>query len=118
MLRREIFYWVTESLLTVQNNAERTIYIKANLVITHENNKYKLCDNKDKIVTHTGECNRLAQKGCQKRHKKVRKVICWEMYKKTESRLTNNGIQYTIGQLSSKLLKNGINTGISPIIYI
>ena len=53
----------TESLLiAVQNNAIRTIYIKARIDRMQQNNKCQLCGDRDKTINHIiSECSKLTQ---------------------------------------------------------
>ena len=43
-----------------QNDAIRTIYVKAKIDMPQLNSKCKLCDNKDKMINHTiSKCSKL-----------------------------------------------------------
>ena len=53
----------TKSLLiAAQNNAIRTNYIKARIDKTKQNNKWRLCDERNEMINHISECSELAQK--------------------------------------------------------
>ena len=68
----KIWIWVrkgnikreTKSLLiTAQNNAIRTNYVKAKLDKTRQNSRSRLCGDRDETINHIiSECNKLAQK--------------------------------------------------------
>ena len=74
----------TESLLiAAQNNAIKINHIKARIDKMQQNNKCRLCGDRDKTINHIiGECSKLAQKEYKTRHDWVSKVIHWKMYKK------------------------------------
>ena len=74
----------TESLLVAaQNNAIRTNLIKARIDKMQQNNKCRLCVDKDEPINHMiSKCCKLAQKEYKTRHDWVGKVIHWVMYKK------------------------------------
>ena len=61
-LRKENRKRETESLLiTAQNNAIRTNYIKAKIDKVPQNSKYRFCDDKDKTINHIrSECCKIA----------------------------------------------------------
>ena len=83
-LRKGNFKRETESLLMIaQNNAIRTNYIKARIDETQENDKCRLCSDRDETINHIiSECSKLAQKDFKARHDLVAKVIHLEMCKK------------------------------------
>ena len=74
----------TESLIiAAQNNAIRTLYIKANIDKTQQYSKCRLCGDRDETVNHVlKECSKLAQRKYKTRHNWVGKVIHWEVCKK------------------------------------
>ena len=66
-------------LITVQNNAIRTNYAKVKIDKLQQNNKCRLCGERDETINHImNECNKLAQKEYKTRHYWVGKVIHWE----------------------------------------
>ena len=81
----------TESLLiAAQDNAIRTIHIKAGIDKTQQNSKCRLCGDCDETTNHIiSECRKLAQKEYKARHDWVGKVIHWEMCKKFKFDHTN-----------------------------
>ena len=74
----------TESLLiAAQNNAGRTNHIKARIDKTQQNNKCRLCGDRDEIINHIiSECSNLAQKEYETISDWIGKVIDREMCKK------------------------------------
>ena len=49
-------------LITAQNNAINTNHSKARIDKTQENNRCRLCDDRDEMFNHIiGECSKLAQ---------------------------------------------------------
>ena len=57
---------------------------------TQQNNKCRLCFNRDETINHIiSEYSKLAQKGYKTRHNWVDKVIHWEMCKKFKFHHTN-----------------------------
>ena len=82
--RKENFPRETESLLmAAQNSTIRTNHIKAKIDKTQQNNKCRLCGDRDETINHIiSECSKLAQKEYKTRHDWVGKVIHWEMCKK------------------------------------
>ena len=81
----------TKSLLIAAlDNAIRTNHIKARIDRTQQNNKCRLCRDRDETINHIIiECCKLAQKEYKARHEWVGKVIHWEMCKKFKSDHTN-----------------------------
>ena len=79
----------TESLLiTAQDNALRTNYIKARIDKTQQSSKCRLWSNE--TINHIiSECSKLAQMDYKARHDWVGKVIHWEMCKKFKFDHTN-----------------------------
>ena len=69
-LRKENFTRETESLLlAAQNNAIRTNHIKSRIDKSQQNNKCRLCGDKDETINHIiRECSKLAQKEYKTRH--------------------------------------------------
>ena len=67
----------TESLLiAAQDNAIRTKHMKVRIDKTQQNNKCRLCGDRDKTINHIiSECSKLAQKEYKARHDWVSKVI-------------------------------------------
>ena len=53
-------------LISAQNNAIRTNYIKAKIYKTQQNSKSRLCDDRDEKINHI--ISKLAQKEYQTRH--------------------------------------------------
>ena len=75
-LKRETEFQLIET----QNNAMRTIYMKAKI----DDNKYILCREKDEAVNHReSNSSELVQKECNGRHEWVSKGIHWVLCKKT-----------------------------------
>ena len=69
-----------EKLITAQNNAIRTNYVKTKIDNPQKNSKCRLCD--ETVNRIIREWSNLAQKECKSRHDWVRKVIHWELCKK------------------------------------
>ena len=69
-LRKRNLQRETASLLiTAQNNAIRTNYIKARIDKTQQNSKCSLCGDRDETINHIiSECSKLAQKEYKNRH--------------------------------------------------
>ena len=68
--------------MAAQNSAIRTNHTKRRLDKTQQNNKCRLCGDKDETINHLiSECSKLAQKEYKARHDWVGKVIHWEMCK-------------------------------------
>ena len=82
-LRKGNFKRESESLLiAAQNNAIRTHQIKARIDKTQQNNKCRLCGDRDETINHLmSECSKLALKEYKTRQDWVGKVIHWEMCK-------------------------------------
>ena len=91
-LRKGNFKKETEYLfIAAQDNATRTNHIKARIDKTQQNNKCRLCVDRDETISHIiSECSKLAQKEYKTRHDWVGKVIHWEMCKKFKLDHTNN----------------------------
>ena len=71
-LKREIEFL----LIVAQNNTIRTNYIKARIDKTLQNNKCRLCGDRDKTINHIiSECSESAQKEYKTRYDRVGKVI-------------------------------------------
>ena len=83
-LKKGNFKRETEFLqIAAQNNAVRTIHIKARIDTMQQNSKCRRCCNRDATINHMiSECSNLAQKEYKTRHAWVGKVIHWEMCKK------------------------------------
>ena len=83
-LRKRNFKRETESLLmAAQNSAIRTNLIKVRIEKTQQNNKCRLCGDRDETINHIiSEWSKLAQKEYKARHDWVGKVIYWEMCEK------------------------------------
>ena len=47
-------------LIAAQNNAIRTNHIRTRIDKTQQNNKYRLCGDRDKTINHISECSKLA----------------------------------------------------------
>ena len=76
--------------MAAQNNAVRTNHIKARIDKTQQNNKCRLCSDRDETINHIiSECSKLAQKDYKTRHDWVGKLIHWEMCKKFKFYHTN-----------------------------
>ena len=82
----------TESLLIVAlDNAIRINHIKARIDKTQQNNKCRLCGDRDETINHIiSECSKLALKEYKTRHDWVSKVIHWELFKKLKFDQTDN----------------------------
>ena len=81
----------TESLLiAAQNNTIRTNHIKARIEKSQQNNRCRLCGDRDEIIyPMISEGSKLAQKEYKTRHDWVDKVIHWELCKKLKFEHTN-----------------------------
>ena len=81
----------TESLLiTAQNNAVRTNYIKTKIDKTRQNSRRRLCGDRDEMINHIiGECSELTRKEYKTSHNWVDKIIHWELCKKFKFDQTN-----------------------------
>ena len=91
-LKRETEY----ILIAAQNNAIRIDPIKARIDKTQQNNKCRLCGDRDETINHIiSECSKLAQKEYKTRHNWVGKVIHWEMCKKLKFDSTNKWYMHT-----------------------
>ena len=74
----------------IHTHTHTTNHIKARRDKTQQNNKCRLCGDRDETVTHIiSECSKLAQKEYKSRHDWVGKVIHWEMCKKFKFDHTN-----------------------------
>ena len=63
----------------------RTIYVKAKIDMTQQNNKCWLRSYRDEVINQIiRECSKLAQKEYKTRHEWVEKVIYGELYKKSK----------------------------------
>ena len=84
MAKQRNFKRETESLLIgAQNNAIKTNQINARIDKTQQNNKCRLCGDRDEIINHIiSERSKLALKAYKTSHDWVGMVINWEMYKK------------------------------------
>ena len=77
-------------LIAAENNTRRTNHIKARIDKTQQNNRCRLCGEKDKMITHIiSEYSKLTQKENNSRHDWVGKEIHWELCKKLKFRHTN-----------------------------
>ena len=84
-LKRETEFF----LIAAQNNAIRINHIKARIDKTQQNNKCRLCSDRDEMISHIiSECSKLAQE-YKSRHDWVGKVIHWELCKKFKFGHTN-----------------------------
>ena len=81
----------TESLpIAAQDNAIRTIYVKAKIDKIQQNSKCRSCGDRDKMINHIiSECCKLVQKEYQTIHDWVGKVIHQELCKKFKFGLMN-----------------------------
>ena len=81
----------TETLLiAAQDNTIRTNHIKARIDKTQQNNKCRLCGDRDETINHIiSKCSKLAQREYKARHDWVDKMILWEMCKKFKFDHTN-----------------------------
>ena len=72
-------------LISAQNNAKKTNYIKAKINNVQQNSNCRLCGDKDKTVHHMIiECSQLAQKEYKTRHDWIGKMIHWELCEKVK----------------------------------
>ena len=96
LLRKGNLKRETESLpIAAQNKAIRTNHIKARIDKTEQNNKCRLCGDRDETINHIiSECRKLAQKESKTRHDWVGKVIHWEMCKKLKFDHTNKSYMH------------------------
>ena len=83
-LRKENFKRETEFLLmAAQNSAIKTNHIKARIDKTQQNNRCRLCCERDETIKHIiSVYSKLVQKEYKARHNWVGKVIHWEKCKK------------------------------------
>ena len=90
-LRKGNFKRKIESLLiAAQNNALRTIHIRARIDKTQQNRKCRLCGDRVETINHIiSECSKLVQKEYKTWHDWVGKVIHREMSKKFNFDHTN-----------------------------
>ena len=89
-LRKGNFKRETESpLIAAKINAVRTNHIKAKIDKTQQNNKCRLCGDRDEPINHISECRKWSLKEYKTRHHWVGKVIHWEMCKKFRFDHTN-----------------------------
>ena len=73
-------------LITTQNNAIRTNYIKIKIDKTQQNSSCRLCDDRDETINRIiSEWNKLAQKEYKTRHDWVGEAIHSELCKKLKS---------------------------------
>ena len=72
----------TEALLcAAQEQAVRTNYMKYHIDKTSESPQCRLCGKKGESVQHViSGCEKLAQKGCKRRHDNVPKEVHWLQY--------------------------------------
>ena len=107
-LRKGNFKREIESLLiAAQNNSIRTNHIKTGIDKTQQNNKCRLCGERDETINHIiSECSRLAQKEYKTKHDWVSKVIHWEICKKLKFDHTNKGYKHN----TAPVLENDMNS--------
>ena len=74
--------WISSN--SSQNNTIRTNHIKARTDKMQQNNRCRLCGDRDKMINHISKCNKLVQKEYKIRHKCVGKVIHWKLCKKSK----------------------------------
>ena len=68
--------------IATQNNAFRAMS-KQSIDLTEQNNRSRLCDDKDETINLIiKECRKLAQKEYNTRHDWIGKVVHWELCKK------------------------------------
>ena len=81
----------TKSLLiAAQVNAIKTNHIKARIDKTQQNNKCRLCGDRNETINHIiSECSKFAQKEYKARHDWVGSVTHWEMCRKFQFDHTN-----------------------------
>ena len=84
--KKRIFKRESEpSLITATYNAIRTNYVKVKIDKPQQNNKCKLCIDRDKTINHMiSECSKLARKENTIRHTWVGKVIHWKLCQKSK----------------------------------
>ena len=70
-------------LITTQNNAIKTYYVKAKIYKAQQNSQYRLWGDRDEMINHIiSEWSKLAQKEYNTRHDWMGKVIDRELCKK------------------------------------
>ena len=81
-LRKEKLKRETESLLiAAQNSAIRTNFVKAKIDETQQNNKCRLCSDREETINSIiSECSKLAQKEYKFRRDWVGLLIHWVLY--------------------------------------
>ena len=96
-LRKGKFKKETESpQIAAQNNAIKTNHIKTRIDKTQQNNKCRLCGDRDETINHISECSKLTQREYKTRHNWVGKVIHWEMCKKFNFDHTNKWYMHNL----------------------
>ena len=86
--------------MAAQNSAIRTNHIKVRINKTQQNNKCRLCGDRDEMINHIiSECSKLAQKEYKARHDWVGKVIHWEMCKKFKFDRANKWYMHNLAPL-------------------
>ena len=87
-LGREREKWISSN--RGKNNAIRTNHIKVRIDRTQQNNRSRLCGDRDETINHIiSECSKLAQKEYKTRHDWVVKGIHWELCKRLNFDQTN-----------------------------
>ena len=96
-LRKGNFQRETESLqIAAQNNAIRTNHIKVRIDKTQQNNKCRLCGDRDETINHIiSEFSKLAEKEYKTIHDWVGKVIHWKCARNLNLTTPTNGIWTT-----------------------
>ena len=81
----------TESLLNAaQNNVIRTIYVKARIDKTQQDNRCRLCVDRDETIDYIiCECSKFVQKNYKTKLDRIRKGIYLELCKKLKCDSTN-----------------------------
>ena len=73
----------TQFFLSNTNNLQAIIWLQVKIDNTQQNNKCRLCGDRDDTINHIiSECSKLAQKEYKTRHDWLGKVIHWKLCKK------------------------------------
>ena len=92
--------------MAAQNNAIRTNHIKARIDKTKQNNKCRLCGNRDEMMNYQiSESSELAQKEYKTGYDWLGKKIHWELCKKIKLDHTNKWYMHS----PASFLENGTN---------
>ena len=100
----------TESfLIAAQNSTIRTNHIKGKIDKIQQNNRCRLCGDRDETINHLiSEWSKLAQKEYKTRHNWVDKMIDWELWKYSKfdhsNKLYVHNLEFVLENETHKLL--------------